>query len=180
MSLDDLIAGLPGEALLREGLADYQSGRCTIPACLVGVAQSRLRCAGLIAGEAACSVSEPEQQLYRLLRQEGGDAYSRYNALIRELVSFEQALEQRQNKHLRAVREKAQTRGDEGSTAAKPSATPDKLALAQQAFDRFYSRCFWFMRKDLRVGEEDLEWIIRGLRSHGNREAFLLAAKLCR
>ena len=36
------------------------------------------------------------------------------------------------------------------------------------------------MREDLRVGEEDLEAIIRGLRAHGNREAFLLAAKLCR
>ncbi|MCX6930149.1 MAG: hypothetical protein NT154_44095 [Verrucomicrobia bacterium] len=40
-------------------------------------------------------MTEPERQLYRLLRQEGGDAYSRYNALIRELVSFEQALDRR-------------------------------------------------------------------------------------
>jgi hypothetical protein len=38
---------------------------------------------------------EVELQLYRLLRREGGDAYSRYNALIRELVSFESALDQR-------------------------------------------------------------------------------------
>jgi len=36
------------------------------------------------------------------------------------------------------------------------------------------------MREDLRVCEEDLEAIIRGLRAHGNREAFLLAARLCR
>jgi len=34
-------------------------------------------------------------QLYRLLRQQGGDAYSRYNALLRELVSFESALDHR-------------------------------------------------------------------------------------
>jgi hypothetical protein len=54
------------------------------------------------------------------------------------------------------------------------------LALAQQAFDRFHSRCFWFMREDLAVREEDIDAIIRGLRSHGNREAFLIAAKLCR
>ena len=58
--------------------------------------------------------------------------------------------------------------------------SPAKLALAQQAFDRFHSRCFWFMREDLRVGEEHLEAIIRGLRAHGNREAFLIAAQLCR
>lgn len=39
--------------------------------------------------------SEHELQLYRLLKLEGGDAYSRYNALVRELVSFENALERR-------------------------------------------------------------------------------------
>ena len=39
--------------------------------------------------------AEPELQLYRLLRQAGGDAYSTYNALLRELVSFEQALDRR-------------------------------------------------------------------------------------
>ena len=58
--------------------------------------------------------------------------------------------------------------------------SPAKLVLAQQAFERFHSRCFWFMREDLRVGEEHLEAIIRGLRAHGNREAFLIAAQLCR
>ena len=69
---------------------------------------------------------------------------------------------------------------NEPSTIAAPMALPARLELAQQAFERFYYHCFWFMRKDLRVGEEDLEWIIQGLRSHGNREAFLIAAKLCR
>ena len=66
------------------------------------------------------------------------------------------------------------------STVSALPASPAKLALAQQAFERFHSRCFWFMREDLRVGEEDLDAIIRGLRAHGNREAFLLAARLCR
>jgi hypothetical protein len=107
MTTPDLIVGLPGEALIREGLADFESGRCTIPACLVGMAQSRLRRAGLITGVVACAPPEPERQLYRLLREEGGDAYSRYNALIRELVSFEQALDQRQSKLLKAEMGKA-------------------------------------------------------------------------
>ena len=93
--MSDLLHGLPGEKLLREGLADFQSGRCTIAACLVGVARPRLRRAGLITGACVHSFPEPERQLYRLLRQEGGDAYSRYNALIREVVSFEQALDRR-------------------------------------------------------------------------------------
>jgi hypothetical protein len=100
MTTQDLMLGLSGEALLREGLADFQSGRCTIPACLVGIARSRLRRAGLITGAVGSSCPEPERQLYRLLRQEGGDAYSRYNALIRELVSFEQALDRRQAQEL--------------------------------------------------------------------------------
>jgi hypothetical protein len=58
--------------------------------------------------------------------------------------------------------------------------TPAAAPPAQQAFDQFHTQCFWFMREDLRVTAEDLEAIIRGLRSHGNREAFLIAAKLCR
>jgi len=107
MSRDDLMTGLPGEALLREGLADFESGRCTISACLVGMARPRLQRAGLIMGALASSFPEPERQLYRLLRQEGGDAYSRYNALTRELVSFEQALDRRQTKKLKAESEKA-------------------------------------------------------------------------
>jgi hypothetical protein len=108
MKASDLIKGLPGEVLIREGLADFQSRRCTVPACLVGMAQSRLRSAGLITGVVAHALPEPEWQLYRLLRDEGGDAYSRYNALIRELVSFEQALDQRQSKQLKTETGKAQ------------------------------------------------------------------------
>ena len=64
--------------------------------------------------------------------------------------------------------------------AAAPPVSPEKLALAQQAFEQFHTQCFWFMREDLRVTGEDIETIIRGLRSHGNREAFLIAARLCR
>ena len=48
MRTDDLIAGLPGEALVRQGLADYRSGRCSIEACLIGVARLRLVGAGLL------------------------------------------------------------------------------------------------------------------------------------
>ena len=66
------------------------------------------------------------------------------------------------------------------SMVPMPPASLEKLALAQAAFARFHTRCFWFLREDLRVGEEHLETIIRGLRAHGNREAFLIAAELCR
>ena len=95
MKTDDLLAGLPGDVLVREGLSDVQAGRRTIPACLVAIARPRFSRAGLISTPTAPLPGESELQLYRLLRLEGGDAYSRYNALIRELISFEAALDQR-------------------------------------------------------------------------------------
>jgi len=93
MSPNDLLQGLPGEALVREGMADFQAGRPTIAACLIGIARPRLSRAGLIPRDTGSGSADWELQLYRLLRQQGGDAYSRYNALLRELVSFESALD---------------------------------------------------------------------------------------
>ena len=93
--MSDLLQGLPGEALMREGLTDFQSGRRSIPACLAEIAGPRLRRLGLLPPAHFHSLPEPEVRLYRLLRLQGGDAYSRYSALLRELVSFEQALDRR-------------------------------------------------------------------------------------
>ncbi len=69
---------------------------------------------------------------------------------------------------------------NERATLLTPLPMAERLVLAQQAFNRFHTRCFWFMREDLRVSEEDIEAIIHGLRNHGNREAFLIATRLCR
>ena len=104
MKTDDLMTGLPGEDLLRQGLADFQAERCTIPACLIQIARPRLTKAGLLLEDIPDVVIEPEPelQMYRLLRQEKGDAYSRYNALLRELISFEMALDCRMER-LRAA-----------------------------------------------------------------------------
>ena len=93
----DLLTGLPGEPLVREGLADSQSGRHSIPACLAQIAGPRLRRLGLLPPARSQPTGDSELRLYRLLRRQGGDAYSRYNALLRELVSFEQALDRRTN-----------------------------------------------------------------------------------
>ena len=98
MITDDLMSGLPGEMLVRQGLADFQAGICTIPSCLVRIARPRLSRAGLMAPTVPGQYSETELQLYDLLKREGGDAYSRYNALVRELVSFENALDRRRTK----------------------------------------------------------------------------------
>lgn len=93
MHLIELMQNLPGEELFREGLADVQSGRRTIPACLVEIARSRFVRAGLLSRTVPNLIPEPELHLYRLLCDQEGDAYSRYNSLIRELISFENALD---------------------------------------------------------------------------------------
>ncbi|MHC1763147.1 MAG: hypothetical protein AB9869_02415 [Verrucomicrobiia bacterium] len=92
----DLLSGLPGEIVLRQGLADTAAGQVTVPACLAAIGSPRLYRAWLLNRETQGRlIPEPELRLYSLLRQEGGDAYSRYNSLLRELISFEQALDRR-------------------------------------------------------------------------------------
>ncbi len=95
MTGHDLMAGLPGEQLIRQGLADFQARRRTIAACLIAIARPRLRQAGLLEPDNGFKLPDAELVLYGLLRQEGGDAYSRYNSLLRELISFEMALDRR-------------------------------------------------------------------------------------
>ena len=84
------IAMLPGGELILQGLEDLQNQRTTIPACLVAIVHGKVRQAGLVTGNAP--LAEPEFVLYDLLRKDGGNAYGRYNSLIRELVSFGRAL----------------------------------------------------------------------------------------
>lgn len=87
MTWDDL----PGGDLVREGLDDLLNGRETAPALLVAIGGPRLRRLGIAVPE---TVQSPEQRLYTLLaRTEGDAAHSRFNALIRRLVSFERAAE---------------------------------------------------------------------------------------
>ena len=90
----DLLEGLPGSALIREGLEDHRAGRQTIAACLVRIASPRLSRAGLIDAQVIHDQGM-ELELYQLLSGEGARAYSRYNSLLRELVSFEHALDHR-------------------------------------------------------------------------------------
>ncbi len=94
MNINDLIVGLPGEDLVRRGLTDYKAGRRSAESYLVQIARPRLENCGLLPPEVSLLL-EPELELYRLLRSEGGDAYARYNSLSRELVSFEMALDRR-------------------------------------------------------------------------------------
>ncbi len=66
-------------------------GAETIAAALVQLARARFVRAGLWPDIALDTLPDPELRLYCLLRASGGDAYSNYNSLQRELVSFLQA-----------------------------------------------------------------------------------------
>jgi len=84
-------AALPGGDWIEQGLADLERGTLSIPALLVSIGAPRLRHLGL---EVANPIAEPEHRLYAELSKTDSDsAHSRYNALIRRLVSFEHAAE---------------------------------------------------------------------------------------
>ncbi len=83
----------PGADLVERGLADLRAGRTTIHALLVSVGAPRLRALGLRVPTRRHR-DPPEHRLYDLLaRRDPAGAHSRYNALVRRLVSFERALE---------------------------------------------------------------------------------------
>lgn len=82
----------PGEEIITEGLKDLVEGRETVNSLLVSIGAPRLARLGIvIPGETSLN---PEHRLYEILRSVDADgAHSRYNALIRRLVSFERAAE---------------------------------------------------------------------------------------
>jgi hypothetical protein len=86
------IEALPGGDLIREGLDDLAAGRESAAALLVAIGASRLRRAGIHVP--SLPFDRAEHRLYELLaRSDADSAHSRYNALIRRLVSFERACE---------------------------------------------------------------------------------------
>ena len=82
---------LPGNDLIVMGVEDLLHQRQTIPALLVAIGAPKLRSLGLEVPENLPST--PEHRLYDLLSDSDPDsAHSKYNALIRRLVSFERAM----------------------------------------------------------------------------------------
>ena len=83
---------LPGEDLISTGVEDLLAGRETIEALLVAIGAPRLRRIGLQLPSVL--PANPEHRLYELLAKDDQDsAHSRYNSLIRRLVSYERAAE---------------------------------------------------------------------------------------
>ncbi len=85
-------ADLPGGDLVEQGLRDLAVGQESEAALLVLIGAPRLRSIGI--DVPASDLPRPEHRLYeRLARTDSDSAHSRYNALIRRLVSFERAAE---------------------------------------------------------------------------------------
>lgn len=89
--MNDAVARLPGADLVRAGIDDLRAQVESPEALLVSIGAPRLEPLGF-------AVEQPfdraEHRLYELLRLEDADsAHSRYNALVRRLVSFERAAE---------------------------------------------------------------------------------------
>lgn len=84
---------LPGGDLIQQGIIDSQANRQTIFSCLVQIGFPTLSKMQIL----PCEIQQSKQEdaeliLYRILKSEVGDAYSRYNALMRKLISFERAI----------------------------------------------------------------------------------------
>ena len=80
---------LPGAELVDAGLADLVRGVESEASLLVAIGAPRLRQLGI---DVPDGPSNPEHRLYALLaRHDVDSAYSRYNALLRRLVSYERA-----------------------------------------------------------------------------------------
>jgi hypothetical protein len=82
---------LPGADLVRTGLVDLERGVESVEALLVSIGAPRLERLGF---PVRSPIAAPEHALFERLRLEDADsAHSRYNALVRRLVSFERAAE---------------------------------------------------------------------------------------
>ena len=87
----EIADSLPGEDLVRVGVADLKRGVESIESLLVSIGAPRLSRLGF---SLPLAFPSPERRLYDLLRRQDADAaHSRYNALVRRLVSFERAAE---------------------------------------------------------------------------------------
>jgi hypothetical protein len=80
----------PADDLVSAGIDDLSRGTESVAALLVSIGAPRLRALGV---SLPPTIDAPELRLYERLREMGPDAaHSRYNALIRRLVSFERAV----------------------------------------------------------------------------------------
>lgn len=94
-ALEEGFSGLPAEALIRQGLADLSAGQESVVSLLVQIGGPRLRDCG-VPVPLLPDAENSDRRLYaRLAATHGLEAHSQFNSLVRQLVSFERALERR-------------------------------------------------------------------------------------
>jgi hypothetical protein len=65
------------------------------------------------------------------------------------------------------------------AAVTQPLLTPEaRLELANRLYCEFYARCFWHCPRDLLITEDLIPLVVKGLRCHGGRRGFILAAPL--
>ena len=55
-----------------------------------------------------------------------------------------------------------------------------RVREARRVYRRFHAECFWSFDPAYRIGPSDVVWVAEQLRKHGGRDAWEVAAKLCR
>ena len=55
-----------------------------------------------------------------------------------------------------------------------------RVDLARKAFKEYFALCFWSSDPNREIHEEDIPFVIRGLRHYGGHRGYRIAAELCR
>ncbi len=85
-----------------------------------------------------------------------------------------------------AIRDYLATIGRRGGQASRRELSPEtaramiKVREAGRAYRRFHAQCFWPYAPDLKITATQAPWVAEQLRKHGGREAWQVAARLCR
>ncbi len=76
--------------------------------------------------------------------------------------------------------------GKKGGRRSRRVLTPEqaremvKVREARRAFKRYNALCFWSYDPNLKVSIDDVPWVAENLKRYGNREAWVVAERLCR
>ncbi|MBF0430042.1 MAG: hypothetical protein HQK83_02090 [Fibrobacteria bacterium] len=86
----------------------------------------------------------------------------------------------------KSVRKYLASIGEKGGRISKRKLTSGqaramvKIREARRAYQKYYSQCFWSYRSDLKISIEDVKWVGEQIMKNGDREAWVMGAKLCR
>jgi hypothetical protein len=62
---------------------------------------------------------------------------------------------------------------------ADAEARQRRLELARKAYKDFHALCFWSYRPDAEILEDDIPWVVRGLRHNGGHKGYRIVTDLC-